>query len=243
MTAKPKAEILPSPAPWVERMTVANKMLAEAAGDPQRASRVWDFAEAARVYAIQVGLGVEAVNHAVAVKLKSQRLLADAVDAGVADGTIHGHGGNRSKLAEGKVAVPDLLGENAYKRVSESRKIRDAFTDEAIDEAAREASETGEELTSAEMLSRARVISEESVGRVLDARGVPDTDVKRAQLRANASKAMLAVHRGVLALSAPRVAVVLDADDWERWTHLETEVADWFCALNEARPKRMRAVE
>lgn len=52
-----RSEITSAPAPWVERMTVANRMLAEIAEDPFKASRVWDFAEAARVYAIQVRSG------------------------------------------------------------------------------------------------------------------------------------------------------------------------------------------
>jgi phage N-6-adenine-methyltransferase len=144
-----------SPAPWVERMTVANRMLAEIADDPFKASRVWDFAEAARVYAIQVNLGVDAVNHAVAVKLKAQRLLAEAVDNGQEKGEIakrgkpSGHDGLPAPKTLDEIGV-------AQPRVSEARKIRDAFTDEDIDIAAADASLAGEELTSAQMLARAR---------------------------------------------------------------------------------------
>ena len=155
-----KAEIVPAPAPWVERMTAANKMLAEVADDPFRASRVWDFAEAARVYAIQVGLGVDAVNHAVAVKLKAQRLMADAVDKGQAEGKI---ATRQSARAAGSSPTPgvdspttlDDIGVTSQ-RVSEARKIRDAFSEEDIDTAAADASLAGEELSSAGMLARAR---------------------------------------------------------------------------------------
>lgn len=148
-----------APAPWVDRMTQANKLLAEVAGDPFRASRVWDFAEAARVYAIQVNLGVDAVNHAVAVKLKAQRLLAEAVDAGQAKGEIASRG--RPNKAPSPGALPRTLDEIGVgqQRVSESRKIAAAFTDEDIDTAAADASLAREELTSAQMVKRAAAIA------------------------------------------------------------------------------------
>lgn len=135
-------------------MTLANKMLAEIADDPFRASRVWDFAEAARVYAIQLGLGVDAVSHAVAVKLKASILLAEAVDNGQERGEIAKRG-RQNKSG----TVPDLPAKTLADlrvdptKVRDGRKIAETFTAEDIDAAAREAIEENREFTTAEMLA------------------------------------------------------------------------------------------
>lgn len=74
---------------------------------------VWDLAEAARVYAVQLNLGIHAINHAVAVKLKSQILLADAVDAGQKAGEI------RSNRSPKKESDPRTLSDTAVKLKSQ----------------------------------------------------------------------------------------------------------------------------
>lgn len=152
--------LTPAEAPFIDRLSSANRLLAEIGDDPLRASRVWDLAETARVYARQMDLGVQAVNYAVAVKLKAQRRLADAVDAGQQSGAIHAN--RRPKKVPDPRAliepVPVSLDELgiASQRVSESRKIRDTFTDEEIDGLARAAAEAGTELSTARVLAEAR---------------------------------------------------------------------------------------
>ena len=238
-----RSEITPAPAPWVERMTVANRMLAEIAEDPFKASRVWDFAEAARVYAIQVNLGVEAVNHAVAVKLKAQRLLADAVDKGQAEGKIatRGRPANSSTPEDLPKTLPEILERDsgtAGRMVSEARKIAQAFTDEDIDTAAADATLAGEELTSAQMLARAREVATTKTTRVVD-----EATEKRESLRAAASRARYALVSGLLPLNPERVALAIRADDWDDWEQTARETSQWFAALKAARPERLRAVK
>lgn len=234
-------EIVQAPAPWVERMQTANRMLAEIADDPFRASRVWDLAEAARVYAIQVGLGVEAVNHAVAVKLKAQRLLAEAVDKGQAEGQIATRGANQHRASSGPedarpTPLPEVIGResgSAHRIVSEARKIRDAFTDDDIDTAAADATLNGEELTSAQMLARAREVATTKQ---------PGTHEPQPSLLATGSRYHAELRSHLLALDPERLAQYIGPDAWETWEATSRDVAQWFAALKAARPERLRAV-
>jgi hypothetical protein len=106
-----------------------------------------DYAEAARVFARKAKLGTSAQNHALAIRLRAERRLADLVDAGQKAGTIAEAGGNRLTIIPsgnngcGRPAPLDSLGITA-KDVHEARAIRDKFTDEQIDAAAKEATET-----------------------------------------------------------------------------------------------------
>lgn len=177
-------ELERAPAPWVERLDMANRLLAEVADDPFRASRVWDFAEAARVYAIQMGLSVEAVNHAVTIKLRAQLLLADAVDKGQAEGRIATRG--RPAVNRGASPIIQTISEIGVdpSKLKEARKIRNAFTAEEIELAAADASLAGRELSSAEMLGIAAKragIAREHTPAAPDA-SIPDSDDGRVAL-------------------------------------------------------------
>lgn len=230
-----KAEIVPAPAPWIDKMTAANKMLAEVADDPFRASRVWDFAEAARVYAIQVNLGVEAVNHAVAVKLKAQRLMAEAVDKGQAEGKIATRQSPVANVRPSDIA-PKTLDEIGVtrQRVSEARKIRDAFTDEDIDTAAADATLAGEELSSAQMLHRAREVAARPVNDVVD----NDDRVKRARFIQSFNAALPG---RVFEFDPADVASALSEDEADHLRSMASGFADWVARFEKSR-KGLRVV-
>lgn len=235
-----KAEIVPAPAPWVEQMTAANKMLALVADDPFRASRVWDFAEAARVYALQFDLGVSAVNHAVAVKLKAQRLLAEAVDAGQEKGEITtrrtanptGKPKDPSEVtSQGSASIGEVLGKDpavARQMVSTARKIRDAFTEDDIDLAAADATLAGEELTSAQMLARAREVAAAPREEYVAA----DDRVKRARFVQSFNAALPG---RVFEFDPGEVADVLTEDEADHARSMASGFADWFARFEKAR--------
>lgn len=227
-------EIVQAPAPWVERMQTANRMLAEIADDPFRASRVWDFAEAVRVYAIQVGLGVEAVNHAVAVKLKAQRLLAEAVDKGQAEGEIATRGKPKAPAPGG--FAPKTLDEIGVQqqRVSEARKIRDAFTDADIDTAAADATLNGEELTSAQMLARAREVAARPVQQYVAA----DPRVQRAKYIQAFTNALPRVFQ----FDPADAATNLSEEDADHLRSVAAGFADWVERFEKAR-RGLRVVQ
>jgi 16S rRNA G966 N2-methylase RsmD len=108
----------------------AERMLAEIAG-AEDAVRVERLAEAARVLARQMNLGIGAINYATVVKERAMRRLADVVDAGQRGGEIAAHGGDRGKIRDPDLASPQDLGVKAQ-RLHEARQIRDAFTDEEL---------------------------------------------------------------------------------------------------------------
>lgn len=119
----------------LERLTQAERMLAEIAS-PQDALDVIDFAEAARVWAQEMRLGTSSVNHATVIKLRAERQLATVVDAGQQAGLITSHGGDRTN-----VRTPNLedVGIKNRRILAEARRIRDAYSEEDIREAAAEA--------------------------------------------------------------------------------------------------------
>jgi hypothetical protein len=122
-------------------LTKAERMLAEVV-TAQDAIDIVDMAEAARVWAQRAKLGTASINHATAIKLKAEIKLADCVDEGQRRGAIAPPSGGRPKAQEtvttgnGLTLPPATLGDLGLtgKKVHEARKIRDAFTPEAIDE-------------------------------------------------------------------------------------------------------------
>jgi hypothetical protein len=126
----------------------AERMLAEISS-AQDAINVIDLASAARVWAQRAKLGTASINHAQSIKLKAEIKLADAVDAGQLAKEIEQAGGDRKSqiiltrdnndLAPKSLAdVMGLEGEKAdglaAKKLHDARKIRGAYTPEAIDE-------------------------------------------------------------------------------------------------------------
>lgn len=77
------------------------------------------------------------------MKLKAQRLLADAVDKGQAEGRIATRQTAHRRASPTPGDAPKTLDEIGIQqqRVSEARRIRDAFTDEDIDLAAADATD------------------------------------------------------------------------------------------------------
>jgi hypothetical protein len=106
-------------------------------------------------------LGVAAINHAVAVKLKAQILFAAAMDKGQAEGSIATRSQPVANVRPSDIARPKTFDDIGVtrQRVSEARKIAEAFSEEDIDLAAADATLAGEELSSAQMMSRAREVA------------------------------------------------------------------------------------
>ena len=106
------------------------------------------------------------------------------------------------------------------------------------------------ESTTAQPASRRKVLQAidahewDQVEQHMDRQGIDDTDLKRATLRANTSKAVHVVTRQLLTLDPERVALVYDDETrWDDLVHLGEEIADWFTRLRAARPNRLRAVK
>jgi len=129
------------------QLTRAERMLAEitTAEDAAEAIALADFAaDLAR----RVELGTASVNHALVIKAKAMRRLADIVDEGQAKGEIASKGGDR-KSEQIKVRAADSGPAPLplpKQRLAECRQIRDAFTEEELVEHFAEATERGKEL-------------------------------------------------------------------------------------------------
>lgn len=146
----------------------AERMLAEVAS-AQDAIDIIDMAEAARVWAQRAKLGTASINHAQSIKLKAEIKLADVVDEGQRRGEIVSHGGDRKspiKITQGNVdpaksrepASLDEIGVTG-KKIHEARKIRDAYTPEAIDELVESATINDREITRKEFVQQKAHVS------------------------------------------------------------------------------------
>jgi N6-adenosine-specific RNA methylase IME4 len=113
------------------RLSQAENMLEQIA-TAQDAVDVIDFAEAARVFAERAKLGTSAINHATTIKLRAEIRLADVVDQGQSSGQIATAESGRPKSV--RSADTSTLNEIGVQRqrLSEARKIRDAFTSDEI---------------------------------------------------------------------------------------------------------------
>ncbi len=138
----------------------AEQMLAEIASIKD-ATDIIDFAEAARVYAREAKLGTSAVNYATVIKLRAERKLADMVDEGQKVGQIATPTSTPGGVRTPDTTTLDELGVQRQ-RLSEARKIRDAFSDEELMERAQEASARDEPMTRRQVLRDAGMKVEES---------------------------------------------------------------------------------
>lgn len=145
----------------VMALEVADRMLAEVASVDE-AQKLIDKAEQARVLARQLKLGTSAMNHAMTIKLRAERKLADIVDEGQRSGEIHDgrtFSGNRyTEKVEGALSAPSTFEELGLRteRVAEARLLRDAFTEEDLAERQRVANERDEILSRASLIQEAR---------------------------------------------------------------------------------------
>lgn len=141
---------------YVECMSTASRLLAEVSS----ARGAWDLArlaEAARTLAKMQSLGIEATNHATAIKAKAFRLLAELVDEGQANGEIARPGGDRTIVPaedNGSQTYEDI----GIKRqtVHAARQLRDGLTDADVDRMVERANKCGREISVKRLLRVAR---------------------------------------------------------------------------------------
>lgn len=142
----------------LERLTRAERMLAEIASASD-AVDVIRYAEAARVFAEQARLGTSAVNSATVIKMRAERRLADAVDEGQRNGEIATQrDGKRpaDRRPEAGLLKPTLDDIGVSKqRLNEARKIRDAYTDDDLDELEEDATAADKVLSRAHLIRHA----------------------------------------------------------------------------------------
>jgi hypothetical protein len=147
----------------LERLEQADRLLAQIA-TASDASDVIRFAEAARVYAQQARLGTSAVNHATVIKMRAERRLAEAVDEGQKKGEIAAKG--QPKKAESNIRPPEITSHQtpltlddigvSPQRLQEARKIRDAYTDNDLEEMEEDANAEDRILSRAKLIMHAR---------------------------------------------------------------------------------------
>jgi hypothetical protein len=143
----------------LERLNTAERMLAEIA-TASDAVDVIRYAEAARVWAEQARLGNSAANSATSIKLRAERRLADAVDKGQEKGEIATkqtarQAGSSPDSGDDRPSTLDDIGVDS-RRLAEARKLRDAYTDRDIEEAAEDASAADRALSRSRLLNEAR---------------------------------------------------------------------------------------
>lgn len=143
------------------RLEHAERLLAEVA-TAEEAAQLADFAEAARVYAQQAKLGTASINHAQVVKLRAERKLADLVDEGQKRGEI-AERGQPKKASQGEAffpppKAPAKLADLGIsdRRLTEARQIRDAFTEDEIEDLAATKTQRDEEISRKRLLRVAR---------------------------------------------------------------------------------------
>ena len=73
------------------------------------ARKLIDLAEAARVYARKVELGLEAQNHAAEIKLRAQRRAGEILDHMKNTGERQTEGGDRKSLLQDETMIPPTL--------------------------------------------------------------------------------------------------------------------------------------
>lgn len=128
---------------YLERMTTATRMLAEI-GSAQDAWDVARLAEAARTLAKMQSLGVEASNHATAIKAKAMLRLADLVD-------------EDPDYRPGRPTNPSRReGFPTPRVVHDARQLRAGLTDDDIERAAENANKAGREVGVKRLLRVAR---------------------------------------------------------------------------------------
>jgi hypothetical protein len=139
----------------------AERMLAECA-TVEEALNIVDYAAAARDFAKRARLGAQSINHAMVIRLKAERRMAELVDQGQQAGTIETPGGS-DKI---KMIVRSPDNENDQRpssleslgvkrqRLDEARKLA-ALTDQQLTEAAERATNQDVELTRTSLLKEA----------------------------------------------------------------------------------------
>ena len=134
----------------LDQLTRAERMLAEIT-TAEDAADVIALADFAADLARRIELGTASVNHALIIKAKAMRMLADIVDEGQAKGEIATKGQRSNTRAAGISDIPV-----PSQRLAECRQIRDAFTEEELTQAFAEATERGKELPTKALVKKAK---------------------------------------------------------------------------------------
>jgi 16S rRNA G966 N2-methylase RsmD len=136
----------------LDQVSRAERLLARAT-TPEEVKEVLDLASFAADLAKRMGLSTLSVNHALLIKARAMRRLADVVDEGQARGEIAAVG--RPEIIRSPDNFPAPLPVPAQ-RLHEARRIRDAFTDDDLRRRFAEASERGRELPTTRLLADAK---------------------------------------------------------------------------------------
>ena len=170
----------------LDQVSRAERLLAKAT-TPEEVKEVLDLASFAADLAKRMGLSTLSVNHALLIKAKAMRRLADVVDEGQARGEIAVQGQHASSPESGDDAPAPLP--VPFQRLHEARRIRNTFTDEELVRRFAEASAADKELPTSRLIADAKHAENEA--------GKREREQERAAV-------------------APRVAEVA-LSTWEEW--------------------------
>jgi N6-adenosine-specific RNA methylase IME4 len=141
----------------LEQLTRAESLLA-AVKSSEDAKNVIALADYASDLARRVELGTASVNHALAIKAKAMRKLADIVDEGQAKGEIAKPGDNQhTQVIRSANNLPPVTPLPVpAPRLRECRQIRDAFTEDELEQHFAEATEHDKELPTRSLVKLAK---------------------------------------------------------------------------------------
>jgi hypothetical protein len=146
----------------LDHVSRAERLLAEAS-TAEEAKEVIDAASFAADLSRRIGLSTHSVNHALLIKAKAMRRLADIVDEGQARGEIASQGRPKNPRGSGVSPAPLPV---PNQRLAEARRIRDTFTDEDLERQFAAASERDKELPTGKLVAVAKHAEREQEKRV-----------------------------------------------------------------------------
>ena len=136
----------------LDHITRAERLLATAS-TAEEAKEVIDAAAFAADLSRRIGLSTHSVNHALLIKAKAMRRLADIVDEGQARGEIANAG--QPSILRGPENTPAPLPVPAQ-RLHEARRIRDTFSDAELEQQFADANERDRELPTGKLVAAAK---------------------------------------------------------------------------------------
>lgn len=143
------------------KLDQATRMLAEVKNIDE-AKGLINLAEAARVYAREVELGIEAQNHAAEIKIRAQRRAGEILDQMKETGELQSPGGDRKSLYQADIMIPITLDELEITLANSSRWQQIAsIPAETFEQYIAEMKGESKELTTAGMLRIARESNKE----------------------------------------------------------------------------------
>lgn len=140
------------------KLDQATRMLAEIRSVDD-AKKLIDLAEAARVYAKQVGLGIEAQNHAAEIKIRAQRRAGEILDRMKESGERQIQGGDRKSKLQDETLIPPTLDDIGINRIDAHRwQIIATIPEPKFEAFIKETTSQEEKLTTAAIYRAARII-------------------------------------------------------------------------------------